>query len=128
MTPLAQRGLVLTGGFIVLVAALSAALVKFDSAGARGVAVGVALGLVNLVVGSLLTRRTLRKEGMTSATANIVGGFGVRLVVLVALFLLFKQSSAVSATAFALTFVAFFFVYLAVEILMVERFRAPGHA
>jgi hypothetical protein len=34
----------------------------------------------------------------------------------------------VSAAAFGLSFVAFFFVYLALEIVMVERFKVPGHA
>ena len=128
MTPIAQRGLVLVGGFLVLVAATTAAFVSFNSAAARGIAIGVGLGVLNLVVGSLLTRRSLRKEGMTAAMANLAGGFGVRLVLLVTLFLVFRNSSTVSATAFALTFVAFFFVYVAVEILMVERFRSPGHA
>ena len=35
---------------------------------------------------------------------------------------------AIDAAAFGLTFVAFFFVYLAAEIVMVEQLRAPGSA
>jgi zinc transporter ZupT len=127
MTPLAKRALLLTGGFIALVVALAGAFVKFDSAGGRGVMIGVALGLVNFVAGLLLTRRSLQSGGMKAATATLAGGFGARLAVLVTLFLVFRNSSTVSASAFGLTFVAFFFVYLAVEIVMVERLRS-GHA
>jgi zinc transporter ZupT len=128
MTPVAKRALVLSGGFIVLVAAMAGVFVTFDSAAARGVAIGVALGIVNLVVGLLVTRHSMQSGGVTSAMGTLAGGFLVRLVVLVTLFLIFQHSSTVSAAAFGLTFVAFFFVYIALEILLVERFKTPGHA
>lgn len=127
MTPVAKQGLLVAGGFIVLVAAMSLFFVSFSSASARGVAVGAALGIVNLIVGLFFTRRSMR-HGITSTTATIVGGFGARLVVLVALFLAFRGSSTVDAAAFGLTFVIFFFVYLAAEIVMIERNRTPVSA
>ncbi len=128
MTPLAKRGLLIAAGFVVLVAAVAAVFVSFDGAAARGIAVGAALGVVNLAVSLPLTKRSLRKGGPRSAIATITGGFGVRLVLLVALFLVFRQTSSIDAAAFGLTFVAFFFVYLAAEIVLVEQLRAPGSA
>lgn len=127
MTPVATRGLLVTGGFVVLIVAVSLFFVNFSSAGARGVAIGAALGIVNLAAGLFVTRRSMR-QGIKSTTATIAGGFGARLVVLVVLFLVFRGSSTVDAAAFGLTFVAFFFVYLATEIVMIERLRAPGPA
>lgn len=127
MSPIAKRALLLVGPFIVLVACTSLFFVSFNGAAARGIAVGAALGIVNIVVSLLIAQRSLRK-GMQSIMTTIVGGFGIRLVMLVGLFLAFKQSSVIDAPAFALTFVVFFFVYAAAEILMVERVRAPRHA
>lgn len=92
-----------------------------------GVVIGGALGVVNLLVGSLVTRRVLHK-GIDAVMANIAGGFGLRLVLLVVLFLVFRATAAVSAPAFGLTFVGFVFVYLAVEIFMVQHSRPRGTA
>jgi hypothetical protein len=127
MTPIAKRGLLVALGFIVLAAAVSALFVNFDGASARGVAIGAALGIANVVVGLVLTRRSLHK-GIRSATTVAMGGFGVRMVLLVTLFLVFKQTTTVDAAAFGLTFVTFFFVYLAAEIVIIEQLRAPGSA
>jgi hypothetical protein len=127
MTSIAKRGLLVALGFIVLAAAVSALFVNFDGASARGVAIGAALGIANVVVGLVLTRRSLHK-GIRSATTVAMGGFGVRMVLLVTLFLVFKQTTTVDAAAFGLTFVTFFFVYLAAEIVIIEQLRAPGSA
>lgn len=127
MTPIAKRGLLVAVGFIVLAAGLSAVFISFDSAAARGVAIGAGLGVANIAAGLFLTKRSLLK-GLRSATATAMGGFGVRLVLLVALFLVFKQTTTIDAAAFGLTFVTFFFVYLAAEIFMIEQLRAPGPA
>lgn len=120
MTSVASRALLLTGGFVVLVAAIAGVFVSFNSAGVRGATIGVALGIVNLVAGLLLTRRSLQKD-MKRVTATFLGGFGVRLAVVVTLFLIFQQSSTIDAPAFGLSFVALFFVYMAAEIVMVEH-------
>lgn len=127
MTPVASRALWLTVGFVVLVAATAAVFVSFNGAGVRGIAIGVALGLANLVAGLAFTRRSLHKD-MTRVTGTLLGGFSVRLVVLVALFFAFQQASTIDAPAFALAFMALFFVYLAAEIVMVERSLASRSA
>lgn len=115
--------LAMIGGFIALLL-VSFAFVKMDGNGVpAGVGIGAALGLVNLAVGGLITRRSLR-HGMRSALTTLLGGFGARAFLLVALFLIFQHTKAVDPAAFALTFIVFFFVYLGVELLMVERHRS----
>ena len=126
MTRTATLGLLMITGFVAVLIAVSASLLNLDASGLRGVGVGAVLGLVNLAVGSFVTRRSLR-QGMKSAVATLVGGFFVRLVVLVALFVTFERSDTVDPAAFALTFMIFFFVYLGVELFMVER-SATGKA
>lgn len=120
MTRTATQGLFMIAGFIVLLLVTWALFVKLDGNGVRGALVGGGLGLVNLGVGSLLTRRALRR-GMKSATATMAGGFVARLLALVVLILLFERTQTVDAAAFALTFLVLFFVYIGVELLMVER-------
>jgi zinc transporter ZupT len=110
----------MTGAFIVLLVVVAATFVDMDRQGVRGTAVGAGLGLVNLVVGYLVTRRTLQR-GMKSAMTMLAGGFVARLVVLVSLMVIFQRTGAADPAAFALTFLVFFFVYLAVEVLLVER-------
>ena len=85
-----------------------------------GVLIGAALGLVNLLVGSLLTRRVLGRD-LNATMRHIVVGFAARLALVVGLFFAFESSTAVSAPAFALTFVAFVLIYLAAEIYMVQH-------
>lgn len=120
MTRTATQGLLMIGGFIVLLLITSVSFVKLDGNGVRGAAAGAALGLTNLAVGYLLTRRALRR-GMKSATATLAGGFVARLLVLVALMLIFERTNIVNPAAFALTFLVFFFVYIGVELILVER-------
>jgi predicted Na+-dependent transporter len=120
MTRTATQGLIMVGAFVGLLVVASVAFVELDRAGVLGAAIGAALGLVNLVVGYVLTRRTLQ-HGMKSAMATLAGGFLVRLFVVVGLMLLFRRIGSVDPAAFALTFLVFFFVYLGVEMLLVER-------
>jgi len=75
---------------------------------------------VNLGVGYVVTRRSLR-HGMKSAMATLAGGFVARLFVVAGMMLLFRRTGAVDPAAFALTFLVFFFVYVGVEVLLVER-------
>jgi predicted Na+-dependent transporter len=114
------QGLLMVGGFICLLMLALSAVVEPNSDGARGTAIGAGLGLVNLGVGYLVTRRSLR-HGMKSAMATLVGGFIARLLVVVALMLLFRRTDSVDPAAFALTFLVFFFVYLGVEMILVDR-------
>ena len=100
MSRTASQGLIMVGGFIgiLLVAALT--FVKPDQGGARGAAIGAGLGLVNLGVGYLVTRRALR-HGMKSAMATLAGGFIARLFVVVSLMLLFRRTDSIDPAATA---------------------------
>ena len=120
MSRTASQGLVMVGGFIALLVVTALAFVKPDGDGARGAAIGAGLGMVNLTLGYLVTRRSLR-QGMKSAVATLAGGFIARLFVVVAMILLFRRTGSVDPAAFALTFLVFFFLYLGVELLLVER-------
>ena len=110
----------MVGGFVALLMIAAGAFVKFDPDGVRGMAVGAGLGLVNLALGYVVTRRSLQ-HGMKSAMATLAGGFIARLFAVVFLILVFRRTGSVDPAAFALTFLVFFFVYLGVELLLVER-------
>lgn len=110
----------MTAGIVVLLGVACLYFVKFDDAGLAGAAVGAGLGLLNLVVGYFLTARAL-KRSMKSAMGMLVGGFFGRLILVVGLLLVFHKTDAVDGVAFALVFMLFFFVYLALEIVLVER-------
>jgi predicted Na+-dependent transporter len=120
MTRTASQALVMVGGFIGLIVVAAVAVVKPDGAGLRGALIGAGLGLLNLAVGYLVSRRALSR-GMKSATATLAGGFFARLVVVAGLVLIFQRTDAVDPAAFALTFLVFYFVFLGVEVLLVER-------
>lgn len=120
MTRTATLGLAMVGGLILLLAVASAVFIKADREGLRGTAVGAGLGLLNLAVGYLVTRRALRR-GMKSAMTVLLSGFFVRLLVVVGLMVVFQRTKAADPTAFALTFLVFFFVYLGIEVVLVER-------
>ncbi|HEY3241007.1 MAG TPA: hypothetical protein VGL92_15670 [Acidimicrobiia bacterium] len=120
MTRTATQGLVMVGAFIGLLVVVSVAFVDLDREGMLGAVIGAGLGLVNLAVGYLVTRRALR-HGMKSVMATLAGGFIARLFVVVGLMILFQRTGAADPAAFGLTFLVFFFVYLGVELLVVER-------
>lgn len=120
MTRTATQGLVMVGGFIGLILVASVAFVELDREGVRGTVIGAGLGLLNLAVGYLVTLRALRR-GMKSALATLAGGFLARLLVVAGLMVLFQRTGAADPAAFALTFLVFFFVYLGVDLLLVER-------
>ena len=120
MTRTATLGLAMVGGLIVLLAVASALFIRMDSEGLRGTAVGAGLGLLNLAVGFLVTRRAL-KRGMKSAMTTLLAGFLARLLLVVGLMVVFQRTKAADPVAFALTFLVFFFAYLGVEVILVER-------
>jgi hypothetical protein len=121
----ATQGLVMVGGFIGLLVVVAVTFVEPDADGARGAAIGAGLGLLNLLVGYVVTRHSLR-QGMKSAMATLAGGFVARMLVVVGLMLLFRRTGAVDPAAFALTFLVFFFAYLGLEMILVERSLAPA--
>jgi len=120
MTRTATAGLGMVGGFIVFLVVVSLAFIKTDEGGLRGTAIGAGLGILNLAVGWLVTRRALRR-GMKSAMATLAGGFLARLLVVIGLMVVFHRTRAADPVAFALTFLVFFFVYLGIEVILVER-------
>ena len=123
MSRTASQGLLMVGAFIGLLVVAALAFIEFDGDGARGAAVGAALGLLNLGVGYLVTKRSLR-TGMKSAMATLAGGFLARLFVVAGLMLLFRRTESIDPAAFALTFMVFFFAYLGLEMVLVERSTA----
>jgi hypothetical protein len=120
MTRTATQGLLMTACFVCLLMAVALSVIDWDSAGVAGASIGAAVGVLNLAVGYVMTQRALR-HGMRSATATIAGGFIARLFVVVGLMLLFRGTDSIDPTAFALVFLVFFFVYMGVEVLLVER-------
>ena len=120
MSRTTTQGLLMVGGFMALLLVAASVFVQFDPEGVRGAAVGTGLGLVNLALGYVVTRRALR-HGMKSAMATLAGGFIARLFAVVFLMLVFRRTGSVDPASFALTFVFFFFVYLGVEMILVER-------
>jgi hypothetical protein len=113
-------GLAAVGGFIVLLVAASAAFIDLDAQGLRGTAIGAGLGILNFAVGYLVTRRALR-QGMKSALRTLLAGFLVRLVAVAGVMVVLHRTKAADPAAFGLTFMVFFFAYLGVEVLLVER-------
>lgn len=107
----------------LVLAAVLAPLALADPA-ARGVVIGAALGLVNLILGTHLTQRSLEGEPGT-ALLGVVAGFAARFFVLVALLGVFTYATglAVSPAAFGFTFVAFVFVYFGIESAVALRFQ-----
>jgi hypothetical protein len=92
-----------------------------------GIVVGAVLGVANLAAGAVVTRRMLHRD-LEALMGGLLGGFAARLVVLVSLILVFRAGDAVSAMAFGITFVSFVFVYLTVELCMVQQYRTRSAA
>lgn len=116
-------------GVLVAISALvvTAAVVvsiSLESAALRGVLIGAALGVANLLVGAHFTNRSLAgRPG--DALVHIAAGFGARFIVLVTLLALFTFATGlgVSPAAFGFTFVAFVFVYFGIESAIALRFQ-----
>ena len=120
MTRTATPALIMAGTFVVILMIVLFASVELDSEGVLGVVIGAAIGLLNLTVGYVLTRWALRRE-MKTALRTVVGGFIARLTVVAGLMILFQRTAIADPTAFALTFLVFFFFYLGLEVFLVER-------
>ena len=125
MSRTASQGLLMVGAFMGLLVLAAVAFVKPTGDAGRGALIGVAVGLLNLGLGYLVTSRSLR-HGMKSAMATLAGGFLARLFVVVGLMLVFRRTGSVDPAAFALTFLVFFFAYLGLEMILVERSLAAG--
>ncbi len=120
MSRTATQGLLMVGAFMGLLLMAALLFIEPDGDGVRGAAIGAGLGFANLGLGYLVTRRSLR-HGMKSAMATLAGGFLARMFVVVGLMLVFRRTDAIDPAAFALTFLVFFFAYLGLEMILVER-------
>jgi hypothetical protein len=120
VTHTATPGLIMAGVFVVLLVVVLVATVELDHEGVRGIVIGAGLGLLNLVLGYLVMRRALR-QGMKAALMTVAGGMIARLLVVAGLMVLFQRTGTADPAAFALTFLVFFFVYLGLEVLLVEQ-------
>ncbi len=93
----------------------------------RGVLIGGALGIVNLLIGSYFTQRALHGEP-GAVMINIAAGFAARFLVLASLLFVFTVGDAVSPAGFGLTFLAFVFVYFAIEFTLAFRMKVQKPA
>jgi hypothetical protein len=106
--------------FVVGLVVVLLASVSLDDDGRRGILIGAGLGLLNLAVGYPVMRWALRR-GMKTALTALSSGFIARLVLVAGLIVYFQRTGEADPTAFAITFLVFFFVYLGLELLLVER-------
>jgi hypothetical protein len=104
------------------VAALVAVVVYrgLDGAVLVGLGLGAGLGAVNLAAGGFLLSWTLRRRPKWALAVSL-GGFFVRLGLLLGLTYAFWAPEWVDAVTFAIGFVVFFFLFLVVEIGIVGR-------
>jgi len=91
-----------------------------DSARLTGAGIGALLGVLNLAVGIPLTMRAMR-SGTNALLRVIVGGFLINLIAVVVLTVVLHGREGVSEIAFALTYVAFFFIFDGLKVFMVEK-------
>jgi hypothetical protein len=113
-------GILVLGAVLVLVVVTFLREMTLDRPTVVGVLCGAGLGALNIVLGYAATSRALRR-GTAAALRTVLGGFFVRLVTLVALLFWFHSQDWVNEIAFALSFMVFFLVFLAIEVRMVQR-------
>ena len=120
MTSTTNTTMALVAGMIAMLVGAFVLVVQFDQAGLIGMAIGVALGLLNMGISYTLAVRSMKK-GLNSAMGALLGGFFVRLILLAALTLVFQKTPAVDAAAFGLAFMILFFVNLLLEVQLVGK-------
>ncbi|HET8929139.1 MAG TPA: hypothetical protein VFN21_00640 [Acidimicrobiales bacterium] len=124
MSARVDRATVLFVGSALLVVVAVLASMAVDSATTRGLLIGASLGLVNMILGSYFTSRSLAGEP-GAVLINIAAGFGARFMVLIGLLAVFTfvTSLGVSPAAFGFTFLALMFVYFGIEAALALRFQ-----
>lgn len=93
-----------------------------------GLFVGVALGGLNLLFESLSLTWALKKEPSAMLLVSL-GGFGLRLVLVCVLTIVFARTESVNAATFALSYVGSFLAYLVLQVWVVTRMQhqaGPG--
>lgn len=110
--------LTLLGAGVVLI-------MQGDQPAVTGALIGVGLGGFGLCLESFGLSWALKKK--LSWTLGIsLGGFFLRLVLVVTLTLVFDGVESVSAAAFALTYVASFLAFVVIQMWVVSRVTTPA--
>jgi len=112
---------VLMMGFMTVAALVGVLLYRgIDGPSLAGLGIGAGLGFVNLAGSGLLLFWALKRRPKSALTISL-GGFFVRLGLLLGLTYWFWDVESVDAITFAISFVIFFFLFLVVEIGIVGR-------
>jgi hypothetical protein len=90
-----------------------------------GALVGVGLGGLGLCIESFGLSWAMKKK-LTWTLGVSLGGFLLRLVLVVTLTLVFDGVESVSAVTFALTYVASFLVFAGIQLWVVSRVMTPA--
>lgn len=85
-----------------------------------GVGWGAIAGGLNIAVAGWLLARTLRRRPELAVRVS-VGGFFVRMLLLLGLTFAFWKTDGVDEMSFAVSFMIFFFAFLFVEIVLLDR-------
>ena len=120
MSNTSLAALVGVGFFAILLLGGVSWFVGNDATRLLGAAIGGGLALLNMAVFLPLTLRSLR-NGSQAVLRAIVSGFLVNLLLVVVLTVAFHRMEAINETAFALTYVAIFFIFDGVKVLFVEK-------
>ena len=119
-------GILILAGVLVLLGFTFLRAVQLDRAAYLGMACGAVLGGINILLGYKVTGRALEQDTV-AALRTILTGFFVRMLTLVGLILYFHTQAWINETAFALSFLVFFCIFLALEVRMVQRsLNGPG--
>jgi hypothetical protein len=99
-------------------------IMQGDQPAVTGALVGVGLGGFGLCIESFGLSWAMKKK--LSWTLGVsLGGFLLRLVLVVALTLVFDGVESVSAVTFALTYVASFLAFVGIQVWVVSRVTTP---
>jgi len=86
-----------------------------------GIAAGAGLGLVLMILGLISLRSGLKSESKTAALGHVFGGFGLRMLVLVAGVGALVYTKWANPAGFALAFLAMVMLYLGLQVHFVNQ-------
>ena len=87
-----------------------------------GLFTGVGLGGLNLLFESLSLTWAMKKEPSAMLFVSL-GGFGLRMVLVCVLTLVFAKTASVDAATFALSYVGSFLAYVILQVWVVSRMQ-----